>query len=66
MKPLVFATIVGIALVIMGAIVVHIDEPIQHSSNQEVIGITVSGKVGVHVADTLCVNPTNGQVEYCF
>ncbi|UNA02318.1 hypothetical protein [Serratia phage SP1] len=65
MKTLIAAIIVTLAL--LGTVFVAMDiEDVNTEKQTDVIGITVSGKVGVHVNEALCVNPLTAQVEVCF
>ncbi|QFR56161.1 hypothetical protein CPT_Muldoon_210 [Serratia phage Muldoon] len=65
MKILIAAAVVTLAL--LGAVVIAMDiENVDTEKQTDVIGITVSGKVGVHVNEALCVNPLTTQVEVCF
>lgn len=57
-----FAAALAIAWVIA---YVPIDSEMTTETEIGTIGISTSGKVGVKIADNFCINPLNGQVEYC-
>ena len=61
-------TIIAIAIASIIAIVTLVsmaDTSTESVEVKETIGVTHTGKVGVKLNDTLCVNPTNGQVDVC-
>lgn len=72
MKTLIIAGLVcGAVLVGTVGCLVHIAEDVQEAPKTEQVqdnpmGITTQGRVGVRMTENLCIDPATGQTQFCF